>query len=49
MDLHDAAEDLPNQWESLLDIALITYQADRDLHEMRQRLALLESKGGEGK
>lgn len=42
MDLHDLAEGLPTDYESLMDVAAQTYEIYRQLNEMKQQLKQLE-------
>lgn len=42
MDLHDPAEDLPNGWERTMEVAGRTYEAYRQLAELREQLKRLE-------
>jgi hypothetical protein len=44
MDLHDLAEDLPNGWETIMDMAKKTYQKYADLMSARQQLAEMEKR-----
>lgn len=39
MNLHDLAEDLPNGWEKIPELAQQTFQTYRSLFEARARLA----------
>lgn len=39
MDLHDLSEDLPTNWERILDVAQIAYDAHAALMQTRKRLA----------
>ena len=39
MDLHDLSEDLPTNWERILDVAQIAYDAHAALMQARKRLA----------
>lgn len=39
MNLHDLAEDLPNGWEKIPELAQQTFQAYQSLFEARARLA----------
>lgn len=39
MDLHDLAEDLPTNWEKILEVAQIAYDAHQSLTAARQELA----------
>lgn len=41
MDLHDLSEDLPTNWERILDVAQTAYDAHAALMQARQRLATL--------
>lgn len=41
MDLHDLSEDLPTNWERILDVAQTAYDAHAALMQARQRLAAL--------
>lgn len=43
MDLHDLAEDLPNGWEQILEVARKTYDKYAELAAARERLKALES------
>lgn len=43
MDLHDLSEELPVNWEKILEVAQDTYDAYRDLTEAR---AALKAAGG---
>lgn len=43
MDLHDLSEELPVNWESIMDVAQATHDAYRDLTEAR---AALKAAGG---
>ncbi len=42
MDLHDLAEGLPTDFESLMDMASRTYEVYRQLHDLKQRLKAKE-------
>lgn len=42
MNLHDLAEDLPNDWEKIMEIAQTVYQKYVDLMAARKQLAELE-------
>ena len=42
MDLHDLAEGLPTDFESLMDMASRTYEVYRQLHELKQQLKAKE-------
>jgi hypothetical protein len=44
MDLHDLAEDLPNGWETIMEVAKKTYQKYADLTSARQQLADMEKR-----
>lgn len=46
MDLHDLAEDLPNGWEKILEVAEKTYRKYADLMAARQRLTEMEKRDG---
>ncbi|MBI5406438.1 MAG: hypothetical protein HZA18_01925 [Nitrospirae bacterium] len=46
MDLHDLAEDLPNGWEKIMEVAQRTYQKYAELMAARQRLVKMEKAGG---
>jgi len=39
MDLHDLSEDLPTNWEKILDVAQVAYDAHKSLVAARQELA----------
>ncbi len=39
MDLHDLSEELPTNWERILDVANVAYQAHAALIEARKQLA----------
>jgi hypothetical protein len=39
MDLHDLSEDLPTGWEKIMDVAQKTFEAYRNLNEVKQRMA----------
>lgn len=39
MDLHDLSEELPQQWERILEVAQTAYDAHRDLMAARAALA----------
>lgn len=41
MDLHDLSEELPVNWESILDVARETYDAYKELTEKRAALKAL--------
>jgi hypothetical protein len=43
MDLHDLAEDLPKDWEKIMEVAQRVHQKYVDLMAARQRMAELES------
>ncbi len=42
MDLHDLAEGLPTDFESLVDMASRTYEVYRQLHDLKQQLKAQE-------
>ena len=42
LDLHDLAEDLPNGWEQIMQLAERTYQKYAELVAAKQQLAELE-------
>lgn len=42
MDLHDLAEGLPTNYNKIMEMAAKTYEVYRQLHEMKQRLKVLE-------
>lgn len=42
MDLHDLAEGLPADFESLMDMASRTYEIYRQLHDLKQHLKAKE-------
>ena len=42
MDLHDLAEGLPTNYEQLMEVANQTYEAYRQLSELKQRLKTWE-------
>jgi len=42
MDLHDLAEGLPADFESLMDTAARTYEIYRQLHDLKQQLKAKE-------
>ena len=44
LDLHDLAEDLPNGWEKIMEMAQRTYQKYADLMEAKEQLKELEKK-----
>ena len=44
LDLHDLAEDLPNGWEKIMEMAQKTYQKYADLMEAKEQLKELEKK-----
>jgi hypothetical protein len=44
MDLHDLAEGLPTNYESLMDAAQETYDIFRQIDQLKQQLKQLESK-----
>lgn len=39
MDLHDLSEELPTNWQQVLDVAQRTYEAYRELDAARKALA----------
>lgn len=39
MDLHDLSEDLPTNWEKILDVAQTAYEAHKSLMAARKDLA----------
>jgi hypothetical protein len=39
MDLHDLSEDLPTNWEKIMEVAQIAYDAHKSLIAARQQLA----------
>jgi hypothetical protein len=39
MDLHDLSEDLPTNWEKIMDVAQTAYDAHKSLIAARQALA----------
>ena len=39
MDLHDLSEDLPTNWENILDVAQRAYDAHKNLMAARKELA----------
>lgn len=39
MDLHDLSEDLPTNWEKILEVAQVAYDAHKSLVAARQELA----------
>lgn len=41
MDLHDLAEDLPNDWQRIMETAQRTYDTYARIDELRRRLAAL--------
>jgi hypothetical protein len=43
MDLHDLAEDLPINWQSIMDVAQKTYSTYEALEAKRAELKALES------
>lgn len=44
MDLHDLAEDLPNGWENILEMAHKTYRKYADLMTAKEQLKEMEKK-----
>jgi hypothetical protein len=46
MDLHDLSEELPQNWQSILQIAQRTYDAFSLLEAKRTELKALETEGG---
>lgn len=42
MDLHDLSEELPTQWETIMDVAQQTYDAYKLLTEKRAELKALQ-------
>ena len=42
LDLHDLAEDLPNGWEQIMQVAERTYKKYADLAAAKQQLAEIE-------
>ena len=42
LDLHDLAEDLPNGWEQIMQVAERTYKKYAELAAARQQLAEIE-------
>lgn len=42
LDLHDLAEDLPNGWEQIMQVAERTYKKYADLVAAKQQLAEIE-------
>lgn len=38
MDLHDLAEGLPTDYETLIEVATATYEIFREIHELKQQL-----------
>jgi hypothetical protein len=44
MDLHDLAEGLPTDYQTLMDVAAETYEIFRKLDEMKQDLKRMEKK-----
>ncbi|WP_029011014.1 CCE_0567 family metalloprotein [Azospirillum halopraeferens] len=42
MDLHDLSEELPREWERILDVAAETFDAYKTLAEKRAELKALE-------
>ena len=46
MDLHDLSEELPQNWESIPELARRTHEAFRVLESKRAELRELESAGG---
>jgi hypothetical protein len=42
MDLHDLAEGLPTDYQTLMDVAAETYEIFRKLDEMKQDLKIME-------
>lgn len=43
MDLHDLAEGLPSDFETLMDMASRTYEVYRQLHDLKQQLKAKEN------
>jgi hypothetical protein len=44
MDLHDLAEGLPTNYQTLMDVAAKTYEIFRKLDEMKQELKTMEKR-----
>ncbi|MEA5574289.1 CCE_0567 family metalloprotein [Calothrix sp. UHCC 0171] len=42
MDLHDLAEGLPTDYQTLMEVAAETYEIFRKLDEMKQELKIME-------
>ncbi|MFB2769488.1 CCE_0567 family metalloprotein [Pelatocladus sp. BLCC-F211] len=42
MDLHDLAEGLPTDYQTLMDVAAATYEIYRQLDELKQQLKIME-------
>lgn len=38
MDLHDLAEGLPTDYETLIEVATSTYEIFREIHDLKQQL-----------
>ncbi|WNZ46879.1 CCE_0567 family metalloprotein [Leptolyngbya boryana CZ1] len=38
MDLHDLAEGLPTDYETLIEVATATYEIFREIHDLKQQL-----------
>jgi hypothetical protein len=38
MDLHDLAEGLPTDYETLIEVATTTYEIFREIHDLKQQL-----------
>lgn len=43
MDLHDLAEGLPTDFQTLPEVAAKTYEIFRELHDLKQQLKALEN------